>query len=176
MCYAEHLAILFARVAAVRPCRNMVGFHFPEVVDAFCVRRMSARAYRAVRYALGPRLGRLSCVDPLCDLLLEDAYFQQLRMLLVAKDILEYVSPSSPTSVLHCRPFHASMPSYLFVRLRCGRNLPCAKTVASTLFMHEKRAHVPFMHSIEALPQADTNAEETMRPARRIITYMPFVS
>ena len=42
--------------------------------------------------------------------------------------------------------------------------------------MHEKRAHVSFMHSRQATGMAsDELHEETMRPYGRIITYMSFV-
>ena len=52
------------------------------------------------------------------------------------------------------------------VRLWCGRNpIPRSNQSRRPPRMHEKRAHFPFMHSIEALPQAQNEyTEKTMRP------------
>ena len=64
---AEHLAIRLRRVAAPRPCGDVIRLHFAEGVDTTCVGFVSACAVRAVRDA--------SCICLFC---LPPAYFQHL--------------------------------------------------------------------------------------------------
>ena len=86
---AEQLAVRRARLAALRPRRDMVGVHLLELPDPRRVRVVAVGAERTVRNALLLRLVGLLRVDDLLRLLVETPHVEEPRVRLAAQHELE---------------------------------------------------------------------------------------